>query len=206
MSAEWWNEVLAQYQSSLEKDDWKAFCMACKAAKRRFFEMCIEDIAYSNKCPWDLMNWIQKCKLPAVEALSYQGTPCNTLDSLWDTLHRTYNPASGREHDLSDLESVPAAVQWDWLAFSMLELCEALSACSGKSAPGPDHVNWRHLKWMVRDGSTPNAVFFLRIMFVDLALALRIQGVPLGYHSETGQALLCYHQVVQGYCTLEHLG
>ncbi|KDR64959.1 hypothetical protein GALMADRAFT_82479, partial [Galerina marginata CBS 339.88] len=44
----------------------------------------------------------------------------------------------------------------------MFELTEALSACSSRSAPGPDHISWGHLKWFVKlEGGS--ADLFLRI-------------------------------------------
>ncbi|KDR65463.1 hypothetical protein GALMADRAFT_81807, partial [Galerina marginata CBS 339.88] len=99
-SSPWWTPEcatsLATYRASLSKHDWKSFRKLCKEVKRKFFEERIVDIAYSNKRPWDLMNWVQKRTLPACEALSYQGAPCISLNSLWDALHGTYNSASGR--------------------------------------------------------------------------------------------------------------
>ncbi|KDR64939.1 hypothetical protein GALMADRAFT_82500, partial [Galerina marginata CBS 339.88] len=44
----------------------------------------------------------------------------------------------------------------------MFELTEALSGCSSKSAPGPDHIGWDHLKRFVKKSSV-TAETFLRI-------------------------------------------
>ncbi|KDR84710.1 hypothetical protein GALMADRAFT_131509 [Galerina marginata CBS 339.88] len=165
-SSPWWTpecaESLATYRASLSKHDWKSFRKLCKEVKRKFFEEPIVDIAYSNKRPWDLMNWVQKCTLPACEALSYQGAPCISLDSLWNALHGTYNSASGRGYDLAPLDQIPAMPVRDWVPFSMFELTEALSACSSRSAPGPDHISWGHLKWFVKSEGG-SADLFLRI-------------------------------------------
>ncbi|KDR80491.1 hypothetical protein GALMADRAFT_136966 [Galerina marginata CBS 339.88] len=165
-SSPWWTPEcatsLATYRASLSKHDWKSFRKLCKEVKRKFFEERIVDIAYSNKRPWDLMNWVQKRTLPACEALSYQGAPCISLDSLWNALHGTYNSASGRGYDLSPLDTIPAMPVRDWVLFSMFKLTEALSACSSRSAPGPDHISWGHLKWFVKSEGG-SADLFLRI-------------------------------------------
>ncbi|KDR65440.1 hypothetical protein GALMADRAFT_17171, partial [Galerina marginata CBS 339.88] len=99
-STPWWTPEctasLASYRASLADDDWGSFRKLCKETKRKFFDERIAEIAYANKRPWDLMNWVQKHTLPACEALSYQGAPCISLESLWDALHGTYNSASGR--------------------------------------------------------------------------------------------------------------
>jgi len=41
--------------------------------------MIKHEIASSNKRPWDLMNWIWKKPLPAIETISYKNYPYNTL-------------------------------------------------------------------------------------------------------------------------------
>ncbi|KDR65483.1 hypothetical protein GALMADRAFT_148656 [Galerina marginata CBS 339.88] len=82
----WWTPEcttsLATYRASLSDDDWGSFRELCKETKRKFFDERIAEIAYANKRPWDLMNWVQKRTLPACEALSYQGAPCISLESL----------------------------------------------------------------------------------------------------------------------------
>ncbi|KAF8960197.1 hypothetical protein BDZ97DRAFT_1604048, partial [Flammula alnicola] len=115
--------------------------------KRVFFDDRIGEIAGTNKQPWDLMNWVQQRKLPPSEAiqyrnLQYRGEPCNDLPALWDALRSTYNSALDRTYDAVLLESIPQLPVREWAPFSPLELTEALSACSGLSSPGPDHVNW----------------------------------------------------------------
>ncbi|RXW13928.1 hypothetical protein EST38_g11928 [Candolleomyces aberdarensis] len=44
---------------------------------------------------------------------------------------------------LDDLHTEPERA---WPEFSLLELRQALDAWSSRSAPGPDHITWRHLK------------------------------------------------------------
>jgi len=68
------------------------------------------------------------------------------MDSLWGALDSTYNTASSRPVDLSVLDAVPSLLVWEWRLFSMLELTQALHACSSMSAPGPDHVTWGMLE------------------------------------------------------------
>ena len=68
---------------------------------------------------------------------------------LWDALHGTYNSATGQVIDLSILDTLPSRPAREWAPFSALELKEALSVCSGNLAPGPDHITWVHLKWIV---------------------------------------------------------
>jgi len=92
------------------------------------------------------MSWVKQHKLPAVEAIQYQGLLCNSLSDLWHALHSSYNAAVNRSVQLSILDDVLCLTPWPWVSFSMLEMSETLKACSNVSAPGPDHITWRYLK------------------------------------------------------------
>ena len=46
----------------------------------------------------------------------------------------------------SVLDEVPSQATRFWVPFSLLEMQEALKACSNVSAPGPDHITWQYLK------------------------------------------------------------
>jgi len=127
-------------------ESWLLFRRAVKAAKCKFFDLRIDEIAGSNKRPWDLMEWVKQRKLPACEAIQYNRQPCHQMSELWDALHNTYNSASGREVDLSVLDPLPTLQERDWPPFFALELTDALSSCSSRSSPGPDHITWVHLK------------------------------------------------------------
>ena len=41
-----------------------------KIAKQIFFDDNIQEIMLTNKKPWDLINWVNKCKLTATEAIN----------------------------------------------------------------------------------------------------------------------------------------
>ena len=97
------------------------------------------------------MSWVKQHKLPAAEAIRYQGLPCNSLPDLWHALHSSYNAAANRPVQLSVLDDIPSLATRSWVPFSLLELYEALKACSNISAPGPDHITWCYLKYILAD-------------------------------------------------------
>jgi len=149
-SKEWWNNecsmALETYRRTRECSDWFSFHSATRRAKRCFFNNRIAEIASTNKWPWDLMSWVKQRKLLAVEAICFQWQPYNDLPDLWSALHQSYNAAADHSIDLSVLDEVPSQATQSWVPFSMLEMQEALKACSNVSAPGPDHITWWHLK------------------------------------------------------------
>ena len=153
----WWtmdcSDALRLYRTTRDREDWKAYRRVMRGAKRAYFEEKIHEVASTNRRPWDLTAWVRNRNLPTFEAISYRGVQCKDLESLWEALDGTYNAATGRAVDLSYLDPYAPLPEREWVAFSPLELREALSGCSSHSAPGPDHITWSHLKfWCRSDG------------------------------------------------------
>ena len=119
------------------------------SAKRKFFDEKIYEIALSNKRPQDLINWVRKKFLLAIEAISYENCPCNTLPDLWHTLHNSYNSAEDRSINTHFLNEIPQASTIDWPTFSKQEFREAIAKCSLSSSSGPNYISQRHLKHLV---------------------------------------------------------
>jgi hypothetical protein len=94
----WWtqecSDSIAVYRASRDADDWADYRRVMHAAKRDFFEDRMNHVASINQCAWDLMAWMRKRNLPTYEAISYRGVPCNSLESLWEALDRSYNTAA----------------------------------------------------------------------------------------------------------------
>jgi len=42
------------------------------------------------------MNWVKKQKLPVMEAIKFNGHPCNKSNNLWQVLYQSYNSAQNR--------------------------------------------------------------------------------------------------------------
>ena len=99
------------------------------------------------------MSWVKQRKLPVVEAIWFQGQPCNNLPDLWRALHQSYNAAANCSVDLSVLNEVPSQATHSWVPFFLLEMQEALKAYSNVSVPGPDHITWRYLKYILSNNT-----------------------------------------------------
>jgi len=149
-SKQWWSQscssAINKYRASRSLENWKAFKSTVKESKRSFFDNKILEIANSRCGPWELMNWTKKRKLPATEAIKFNGSPCLSLDSLWNALHNSFNNALHCQVDVNILNEIEHKPCQPWSTFSSHEFKSAILKCSDSSAPGPNKLSWRHWK------------------------------------------------------------
>ena len=109
-SKQWWTEdcscSLNNYRASRSLENWKKFKKSIRDTKRTFFNNKIQEISNKSRSPWELMNWIKRSKLSAIEAINYNRHPCLTLDSLWNALHNTFNTALNCQVDLDIINKI----------------------------------------------------------------------------------------------------
>ena len=140
---------LNNYRASRSLKNWKKFKKTVKDVKRSFFDKKIQEVASKSWGPWKLTNWIRRYKLSAIKAINHNGQLCLSSESLWNTLHSTFNTALNRQVDLNILNEVEHKPSVSWSPFSKEEFKSVISKCSDLSAPGPDKLTWRHLKFIV---------------------------------------------------------
>ena len=122
--------------------------------KCKFFDDKIEEISHTELRPWDLMSWTKPRKQDAVKAILHKGSPCLATEDTWNVFQDTFNAAHSRDAYSGRLGSaLNPKPKWDWAPFFGKEITEALTGCSGRSAPGPDHLTWSHIKILVLDES-----------------------------------------------------
>ena len=92
------------------------------------------------------MNWVKKRRLPATEAIKFNGSPCLSLDSLWNTLHNFFNNAFHCQVDVNILNEIEHKPCQSWCSFSSHKFKTAILKCTDSSAPGPDKMSWYHWK------------------------------------------------------------
>ena len=153
-SKQWWMEEcsgsLDNYRTTRSLENWKKFKKVIKNTKRSFFNIKIQEVVNKSHSPWELMNWINKCKLPAIKAIKYNGQPYFTPDSLWRALHATFNTVLHRQVNVNVLNKIGSKMTSLWVPFSKEEFRQAINKCNNLSAPGPDKLTWRHLKTILK--------------------------------------------------------
>ena len=153
-SKQWWTEEysrsLNNYRTLRSLDNWKKFKKVVKNTKRSFFDTKIQEVVNKSHGPWELMNWINKQKLPAVEAIKYEGQLCLTPKSLWGALHATFNTALHYQVDTDVLNEIGSKTTTTWVPFLKEEFWWALIKCNNSSAPSPDKLMWQHLKTILK--------------------------------------------------------
>ena len=74
-SKAWWSKDcykdINKYQQSQSLKDWKKFKKTVKKTKHVFFDNKINEIASKKYGLWELMNWVKKCKLPAIKSILF---------------------------------------------------------------------------------------------------------------------------------------
>ena len=85
-SKQWWTDEcshsLNNYRTTRSLDNWKNFKKVVKNVKRTFFDTKIQEVTNKSHGPWELINWISRHKLPAIEAIKYDSCLCLSPESL----------------------------------------------------------------------------------------------------------------------------
>jgi len=79
------------------------------------------------------MNWVKERKLPAIEAVQFNGQPYIELSDLWSTLHKLFNSTQSYQVDIRLLEEISSKEGSAWAPFSKEELLQAIEKCNNSS-------------------------------------------------------------------------
>jgi hypothetical protein len=162
----WWTPEceLAKlaYEGEKNSINLKIYLSTTKHARKAFFNNKIQTMT-STKCPWEGMRWVGPRAPPAFPSISDSaGDPIKDPEKLFAHMHRHFSStAASGTVDWSLLNTLPQHNTRPCLPISMAEILEALGKMSNASAPGNDHVTWRHFKLIINDDEPLKAVTHL---------------------------------------------
>ena len=97
------------------------------------------------------MNWVNMHKLPAIETVKHNRSPCVDLDDFWQALHSSFNSAQFQTIDKTVLNELGPFLSSMWKKFSEEEFTRAITNCCDSLSSGPDKLLWGHLKSIIKD-------------------------------------------------------
>ena len=87
------------------------------------------------------MSWVNKHKLPAIEAIKYNDQLCLTINDLLNALHSTFNTALYHQVNINILDKVTDKSPFSWTPFSKEEFKSAITNCNNSSILGLDKLS-----------------------------------------------------------------
>ena len=87
------------------------------------------------------MDWIKKQKLPAIEAIQFNGHLYIELDDLWQACYLSFNSTQNYCISLEVLQEIANKLVKKWSSFLEEEFTSAIAKCNNSSTPGPDKLS-----------------------------------------------------------------
>ncbi|KAF8667766.1 hypothetical protein AX14_006299, partial [Amanita brunnescens Koide BX004] len=149
-SVSWWTTACQQakdtYLASRTRENQRAYDATTKAARMDFFNRKIDQMT-ANDSLWEGVRWTKPRPPPKFSTILRDGQPIPDVETLFDTMHAHFSTSTAAEHvSWAAIDKIPQRPERSFPLISLKELWDALRPTTNSSAPGPDHVTWRHLK------------------------------------------------------------
>ena len=149
-STTWWTadcqHAKDAFLASRTRENQKLYDTATKKARSDFFNRKI-DLMTANDSPWEGVRWTKPRPPPKFSTILRDGEPISDVETLFDTMHSHFSTSPAAEHiSWEAIDHIPQHEVRSFPVISQKEIWDALRPTTNSSAPGPDHVTWRHLK------------------------------------------------------------
>ncbi|KAF8674803.1 hypothetical protein AX14_005230 [Amanita brunnescens Koide BX004] len=150
VSTTWWT-VECQiakdaYLACRTRENQRSYDAATKAARSAFFNRKI-DLMTANDSPWEGVRWTKPRPPPKFSTILKDGQSIPDVETLFNTMHSHFSTSAAESHiSWTAINNIPQRPERSFPLISLKELWDALRPTTNSSAPGPDHVTWRHVK------------------------------------------------------------
>ena len=150
MPITWWTAQCQHakdtFLASRTRENQKEYDAVTKAARMDFFNRKIDQMT-ANDSPWEGVRWTRSRPPPKFSTILNNGEPIPDVETLFDTMHDHFSKSAATDHiSWSAIDDIPQQPVRSFPLISLKEIWDALRPTKNNSAPGPDHVTWRHLK------------------------------------------------------------
>ena len=152
----WWTpecELTKQvFEDSQDSADLKIYRRTVQQARKTFFDEKVKMMMSSN-CPWQGVKWTRpRCPPSFTTIHDPLGNNITDPDRLFNHMHKHFNStAASGKINWDIINKLPNLPEQSCPPISVAEIMENLALTSNTSAPGGDHLTWRHLKLIFDD-------------------------------------------------------
>ena len=116
----------------------------------------------ANDSPWEGVRWTKPRPPPKYSTIRRDGQPIEDTDTLFETMHNHFSTSpAAKDISWDAINNIPEREARSFPPISKREIWDALRPTANSSAPGPDHVTWRHLKLALSIPETDDALMTL---------------------------------------------
>ncbi|KAF8695033.1 hypothetical protein AX14_001893 [Amanita brunnescens Koide BX004] len=146
----WWTAQCQHakdtFLTARTRENQKEYDAVTKAARMDFFNRKIDQMT-ANDSPWEGVRWTKPRPPPKFSTILRDGEPIPDVETLFDTMHGHFSKSAASDHiSWEAVNDIPQQPIRSFPLISLKEIWDALRPTKNNSAPGPDHVTWRHLK------------------------------------------------------------